>query len=75
MTAAYLGMTRRTAAAVAAVALVIGAAIGLTVPTLQPAPCGYVLEGAEVVPAACSTVAELDARVAAIRAERSGGRW
>lgn len=71
----YLGMTRRTAATVAAVALVIGAAIGLALPTPDLAPCGYVVEGAEVVPASCSTAAELDARLAAIRAERAGGRW
>ena len=39
------------------------------------APCGYVVEGAEVVPASCSTAAELHARLDVIRAERSGGRW
>lgn len=73
MTGDYLGMRPRIAATVAAVALAIGATLGLALPT--PHPCGYVVEGAEVVPAACSTVAELDARLAAIRAERAGGRW
>ena len=125
MTGGYLGMRPRIAATVAAVALVIGAAIGLALPTpgyagctlvedgptgpepdvtlglavyacpdsvvhvtyvlgtaevvqvehVQPAPCGYVVEGAEVVPAACSTAAELDARMTHLRAARTGGRW
>jgi hypothetical protein len=39
------------------------------------APCGYVVEGAEVVPASCSTATELHARLGAIRADRAGGRW
>ena len=124
----YLGMTRGTAAAVAAVALVAGAILGAVLPTADPAatgctlvddgptgpepdvtlsratyacpdhylhvtyvtrnpaevvqvdraplaPCGYVAEGAEVVPASCSTNAELTARLDAIRADRVGGRW
>ena len=39
------------------------------------APCGYVVEGAEVLPASCSTTAELQARLADLRAERPSGRW
>lgn len=75
MTPGYLGMTRRTTAAVAAAAVTVGVALGVILPTPNPAPCGYVVEGAEVVPAACMTEAELTARLDAIRAERAGGRW
>jgi hypothetical protein len=57
------------------VTYVLGTAEVVEVERLQPAPCGYVVESAEVVPAACSTAAELDARMTAIRATRSGGRW
>jgi hypothetical protein len=71
----YLGMTRRVAVAVGAAAIAVGAMIGNALPTPEPAPCGYVVEGAEVVPAACSTAAELDARMTDLRAARTGGRF
>jgi hypothetical protein len=71
----YLGMPPRTVAAVTAAALTVGVTLGLILPTPNRAPCGYVVEGAEVVPAACQSEAELLARLDAIRAERSGGRW
>lgn len=73
MTGGYLGLRRRSVAALVAVAAAVGAILAPHLP--DPAPCGYVVEGAEVVPAACSTAAELDARMTAIRATRSGGRW
>jgi hypothetical protein len=75
MTTTYLGMTRRTAAAVAATAAAAGFALGMILPAPDAAPCGYVMEGAEMVPASCITEADLQARLDAIRVERSGGRW
>jgi hypothetical protein len=39
------------------------------------APCGYVVEGGEMVPASCIPAADLQHRLDVIRAERSGGRW
>jgi hypothetical protein len=39
------------------------------------APCGYVVEAAEVVTASCMTDVELQDRLDVIRAERVGGRW
>lgn len=57
------------------VTYVLGTAEVVQVEHVQPAPCGYVVEGAEVVPASCSTAAELDARMTAVRAARTGGRF
>jgi hypothetical protein len=71
----YLGMTRRTAAAVAAVAAAAGFALGMILPAPDAATCGYVVEGAEMVPASCIPAADLQHRLDVIRAERSGGRW
>ena len=75
VTGGYLGMRPRIAVAVGAACIAVGAVIGNALPTPEPAPCGYVVEGAEVVPAACSTAAELDARMTDLRADRAGGRW
>lgn len=75
MTAGYLGMRPRIAVAVGAACIAVGALIGNALPTPEPAPCGYVVEGADVVPASCSTAAELDARMTAVRADRTGGRF
>ena len=75
MTGGYLGMRPRIAAAVGAACIAVGAIIGNALPTPDLAPCGYVVEGAEVVPAACSTAADLDARMTDLRATRTGGRW
>jgi hypothetical protein len=71
----YLGMRPRVAAAVAAACIAVGAMIGTALPAPDLAPCGYVVEGAEVVPASCSTPAELDARMTDLRAARTGGRF
>ena len=71
----YLGWSVRTAVALAAVAVAAGAVLGAVLPTPNPAPCGYVVEGAEIVPASCTPAADLQHRLDVIRAERSGGRW
>ena len=71
----YLGMRGRTAAAAAAAAIGVGVILGTILPTPRPAPCGYVVEGAEVVPAACTSAEDLHRRLDVIRSERAGGRW
>lgn len=68
----------RAAAGVAAAALLLLVIVGAPrhyTPETVPPVCGVVQEDGETVPASCYTVAELDARLDAIHAERSGGRF
>ena len=44
-------------------------------PSFVPPVCGTVVEEGETVPASCSSLAELDAAVARVRAEQTGGRF
>ena len=44
-------------------------------PSFVPPVCGTVVEEGEAVPASCSSLAELDAAVARVRAEQTGGRF
>lgn len=64
-----------TGAAVALLALLAAAYVaGPSAPAT--APCGYVAEDhAGTVPASCRDLAELDAELDRIHAERSGGRF
>ena len=64
----------RTLAAVAA-AVILGATVGLTVGGRTVDYCGTIAEGAEHVPAYCGDPAELHARLDALHAERSAGRF
>lgn len=76
-TGTYLGLRPAVAIATGLAALTIGAAVGLAIPTPldRYAPCGYVVEGDDIIPASCATAVELDARAAAIRDDRAGMRW
>jgi hypothetical protein len=73
----YLGLRPAVAIATGLAAVTIGAAIGLATPTPldRVAPCGLTVEAGEVIPAACSSEAELVERLATIRAERGGERF
>lgn len=73
MTATYLGMRRRTAAALAVAAVAAGVALGLAVE--PPHPCGTVTEDHVTAPAYCGDPAELVDRLDAIRDGRTGGRF
>ena len=61
----------RTLAAIAA-AVILGAAVGLTVGGRTVKPCGTVVEDHVTAPAWCGDPAELHARLDALHAERSG---
>ena len=66
----------RAAIAVAAgIAAVVTAAALAVHPDPDVAPCGYVTEDHVTAPAYCGDVAELEARLDALHAERSSGRF
>jgi hypothetical protein len=64
----------RTLAAIAA-AVILGATVGLTVGGRTVEPCGTVTEDHVAAPAWCGDPAELHARLDALHAERSAGRF
>lgn len=77
----YLGLRPRTAVAVGLAAAIVGAVIGLALPTPldRAAPCGMTVEVedgvATYLPASCSTPDELAARLDAIREARPSDRF
>ena len=77
----FLGLPHRTVIAWSVAVAIIGAAIGLALPTPleRHAPCGVVAESEDGVttylPASCMTAEDMRDRMAAIRAERPSGRF
>ncbi|MGA1775440.1 MAG: hypothetical protein ACO4BW_07475 [Nitriliruptoraceae bacterium] len=74
-------MTTTTTIEVAAIAVAAGNAPVVTAPAQagppdpDVAPCGYAVEDHVTAPAYCGDVAELEARLDALHAERSAGRF
>jgi hypothetical protein len=70
----YLGVSVRIWAVWAVLSVALGLWLAQSGLLPQPAQCGYVLEEGVWLEAGCSSVEELEERLAQIRATRSGGR-